>query len=260
MREFLEDLGEGNDPVRQTQKAMRKQLPRRFYKTVTVAPSPGGFGVLLDGKPVRTPARQLLVMPTHAAAALIGQEFEGQATGINPALMPVTRLANTVIDAIASDSQAVLEDLMRFAASDLLCYRATAPRELVERQVLLWDPVIDWLRNSHGANFVLAEGVIHVAQPQSALVLFGAMLQSHAEPFRLGCLHMFATLTGSAMLAVAIAEGFLSPDQAWTAGCLDEDWNASHWGEEAEAGARRHNRGCEMSAAGNLLDALSATS
>jgi len=256
MRDILEELGEGNDPVRQVQKGMRTPLPRRFYKSVGVEPSQNGFAVLLDGKNVRTPARKLLELPTQAAAQVVADEFDAQADEINPATMPATKLANTVIDGIMPDPQPILEDLVRFAASDLLCYRAQSPRELVELQAAQWDRVIDWYRDAHGANFILAEGVMHVAQPREAMAVFASLASRHGNPFKLGCLHMFATLTGSAMLALAIAEGFLSVEEAFAASNVDEDWNTQHWGEDPEAAQRQANRWREMEAAGRLFNAL----
>jgi chaperone required for assembly of F1-ATPase len=187
---------------------------------------------------------------------VIADEFSAQKDEINPATMPATKLANTVIDGITTDPQPILEDIVRFAGSDLLCYRAQAPRELVELQAEHWDRVIDWYRDAHGANFILAEGVMHVAQPREATAIFASLVNRHADPFKLGCLHMFATLTGSAMLALAIAEGYLSVEEAFAASNVDEDWNAQHWGEDAEALHRRANRWREMEAAGRLFRAL----
>ena len=131
---------------------------------------------------MRTPARKLLELPTQAAAQVIAGEFEAQKDEINPATMPATKLANTVIDGIMPDPQPILEDLVRFAASDLLCYRAKAPRELVEMQAQHWDRVIDWYRDAHGANFILAEGVIHVAQPREAMAVFASLANRHHRP------------------------------------------------------------------------------
>lgn len=256
MRDILEELGEGNDPVRQVQKAMRKALPKRFYKQVGTGTSQNGFSVLLDGKPVQTPARNLLLLPNAAAARLVADEFDAQASEINPATMPLTRLANTVIDAIASDPQAVLEDIIRFAASDLLCYRAASPRELADLQAQAWDPVIDWMRERHGASFVLAQGVMHVAQPREALAVFGSLLRLHDEPFRLGCLHNFTSLSGSGLLAIAIARSHFSVEAAWNAATIDEQWNTRHWGEDGEAAIRSAARRIEFDAAGRFWNAL----
>jgi chaperone required for assembly of F1-ATPase len=256
MRDILEELGEGNDPVRQVQKGMRTPLPRRFYKSVGVEPSASGFSVLLDGKSVRTPARKLLELPSEAAAQVIAGEFDAQKDEINPATMPATKLANTVIDGIMPDPQPILEDIVRFAASDLLCYRAQSPQDLVDEQASHWDPVIDWYRDTHGANFILAEGVMHVAQPREAMAVFASLASRHQDPFKLGCLHMMATLTGSAMLSIAVAEGFMTVEEAFAASNVDEDWNTRHWGEDAEAVQRRENRWREMEAAGRLFRAL----
>lgn len=257
MRDLLNEAAAGGkDPVSVSQQAMKPPLPKRFYKHATTAPRQSGHGVFLDGRPVRTPGRQLLELPTEAAASLVAQEFAAQGEFIDPAGMPITRLANTTIDGIVADMQPVLEDISRFAASDLLCYRAASPRELVERQGELWDPVIDWLRDDLGANFVLAEGVVHVAQPREAMAVFAARLRAHAEPFRLACLHTVTTLTGSALLALAVAEKRIDPLQAFEAGNLDEDWNIGLWGEDAEAAQRRADRWRQMDAVCALLDCL----
>lgn len=252
MREILEDLGEGNDPTRQVQKGMRPQLPKRFYQTAAAGPAIGGHGVFLDGKPVRTPARSLLVLPTDAAAQLVAGEFAAQHIEINPALMPVTRLVNTIVDGIVPDPQPVAEDILRFAASDLVCYRAKAPQELVAMQAQAWDPVIDWLRDAHGANFILAEGVVHVAQPREALAVFGTLVRNHADAFEIGCLHTITSMTGSAILAIAMAQGFMDAQSVWHAARVDEEWNRQHWGDDAEAVHREANRKADMMAAASL--------
>ncbi len=261
MRDLLNEAATGGkDPVSVSQQAMKPPLPKRFYKEASAAPGQAGYGVFLDGRPVRTPGRQLLELPSLAAASQVAEEFAAQGEFIDPASMPVTRLANTTIDGIAHDMQPVLEDISRFAASDLLCYRAASPRELVERQGEMWDPVIDWLRDDLGANFVLAEGVVHVAQPREAMAVFAARLRAHAEPFRLACLHMVTTLTGSALLALAIAEKRIDAQQAFEAGNLDEDWNTGLWGEDPEAASRRADRLRQMEAVCALLANLPAPS
>lgn len=257
MRDLLNEAAAGGkDPVAVSQQAMKPALPRRFYKEAKAAPGEAGHGVFLDGRPVRTPGRQLLELPTLAAASQVAGEFAAQGEFIDPADMPATRLANTTIDGIVPDMQPVLEDISRFAASDLLCYRAATPRELVARQGELWDPVIDWLRDELGANFVLAEGVVHVSQPREAMALFAARLRAHAEPFRLACLHTVTSLTGSAFLALAVAEDRIDAQEAWKAGNLDEDWNSALWGEDAEAAHRRADRWRQMAAACSLLASL----
>jgi len=263
MRDILNDLEAGKylsdpDPVRRAQIQMKTPLPKRFYKTASVAPVEEGFAVHLDGKPVRTPGKALLALPTEAAALLVADEFAEQGETINPVTMPVMRLVNTAIDGVASDPQAVLEDILRFASSDLLCYRADAPQGLVERQNEQWDPVVDWARTALGARFNLAEGIIHVEQPRETIAVLGSHLNQRAEPLRLAAIHLMTSLTGSALLALAVDFGELDADSAWAAGHVDEDWQIEHWGQDAEAVARRAARKRDMMAAVSLLEALKA--
>jgi len=261
MRDILNDLEAGKylsdpDPVRRAQIQMKTPLPKRFYKAVSVVPVEEGFAVHLDGKPVRTPGKALLALPTEAAAVLVADEFAEQGETINPVTMPVMRLVNTAIDGVASDPQAVLEDILRFAASDLLCYRTDAPQGLVERQNEHWDPVIDWARAALGARFNLAEGIIHVEQPRESIAVLGSYLAQRAEPLRLAAIHVMTSLTGSALLALAVDFGELDAEAAWAAGHVDEDWQIEHWGQDAEAVARRAARKRDMMAAVSLLEAL----
>lgn len=256
MRDILTDLQNGDDPVRRVRDASKSPLPKRFYKKAGVGAAEGGFAVLLDGKTARTPGKAPLVLPSETAAALIAAEFGAQGEAINPATMPALRLANTAIDGVASDPQAVFEDIVRFSSSDLLCYRAGSPASLVARQGEAWDPVLDWARSSLGARFILAEGVMHVAQPREAIAAFGAHLSRFSDPFSLAAIHSMTTLTGSALLALAVATGELTADEAWAAAHVDEDFNIAQWGEDSEAAARRAFRGGEMRAAAALLAAI----
>lgn len=261
MHDLLDDLEAGKllsdpDPMRRAQNQMRRPLPKRFYAAADVAETPEGFCVRLDGKPARTPGRALLALPTAPAAALVSAEFSAQGETVDPVSMPVLRLVNTAIDGVAPDPQAVLEDVMRFSASDLLCYRAAAPEELVARQAAAWDPVLDWVRAALGARFYLAEGVMHVEQPHESAAAVGLWLRQRQEPFRLSALHVMTTLTGSAFLALGVEAGALTADAAWTAAHVDEDWTIEHWGEDAEAAARRAARRRDFDAAAALLGAL----
>ena len=261
MRDILSDLEAGKllsdpDPVRRAQIQMRTPLPKRFYKAVSVEQDGEVFGVRLDGKPVRTPGKALLALPNEAAAALVAGEFEAQAEVIDPVTMPTLRLVNTAIDGVAADPQAVLEDILRFAWSDLLCYRADGPQGLVDRQNRHWDPVLDWARNELGARFNLAEGVIHVEQPRGTIAVLGAHLARRADPLRLASLHVMTSLTGSALLALAVEAGGLDTDAAWLAAHVDEDWQIEQWGQDAEALSRRAQRRRDMMAAAGLLAAL----
>lgn len=261
MRDLLSDLEAGShlsdpDPVKRAQNQMRAPAAKRFYDKVSVERSADGFVVLLDGKPVRTPGKAVLSLPTEQAAAIVAAEFDAQKEKIDPVTMPATRLVNTAIDGVAADMQAVIEDILRYASSDLLCYRADGPEALVSRQAEAWDPVIDWARAHLGARFVLAEGIVHVTQPREAIGAIGIHLARQAEPLRLAALHLMTTLTGSALLALAVEEGELDADTAWTAAHVDEDWNAEQWGEDYEAAARRKARAYDFSAAVRVLSTI----
>ncbi len=236
--------------------AADRPLPKRFYAHASVEKHEAGFAVRLDGKPVRTPGKALLALPSEAAAGLVAAEFEAQEKVVDPLSMPVLRLANTAIDGVAADPQAVLEDILRFAASDMLCYRADAPQGLVERQNAHWDPVLDWVRSAFAARFNLAEGVVHIEQPRESIAILGAHLARDAEPFRLAALHVMTSLTGSALLALAVEAGELDVEGAWLAAHVDEDWQIGHWGEDAEAAARRAVRKHDFTAAAALLRSL----
>jgi chaperone required for assembly of F1-ATPase len=261
MRDILNDLEAGRqlsdpDPVRRAQLQMKTALPKRFYKSVSVEPSGDLFAVKLDGRPVRTPGKALLALPNEAAARLVAEEFDAQAETIDPMTMPVLRLVNTAVDGVAADPQAVLEDILRFASSDLLCYRADGPQGLVERQNAAWDPPIDWARSELGVRFNLAEGVIHVEQPRETIAVLGAHVSRRGDPLRLAALHVMTTLTGSALLALGVEAGRIDPEEGWTAAHVDEDWQIEHWGHDAEAMARRAQRKRDFMASVALLKSL----
>ena len=262
MRDILSDLDtpfvSDENPMKRAQKQMRTPLPKRFYKAASVRHDVenGNFAVELDGKQVRTPGRALLALPTEAAARLVAAEFDAQTVEINPFDMPVLRIANTAIDGVSTDTQAVLEDILRYSSTDLVCYRADGPENLVERQSEAWDPIVDWARASLGARLVLAEGVIHVDQPREAIAAIGIHLKMRDEPFRLSALHVMTSLTGSALIALAVDFGEISPEEAWAAAHVDENWNIAQWGEDAEATRMRAAKKRDMLAATSLIDAL----
>ncbi|MBB2794684.1 UNVERIFIED_ORG: chaperone required for assembly of F1-ATPase [Rhizobium pisi] len=261
MRDLLNDLSEGlshPDPIRRAQIQMKKPLPKRFYAEVAVAEHEGGFAITLDGKMVRTPARQVLAVPTEALARLVAVEWQAQGEEIDPVTMPATRLVNTALDGVATNTQAIFEDILRFSSSDLLCYRADGPELLVERQRERWDPVIDWAANDLGARFILIEGVMHHEQPREATAAFAVTLARHQSPMALAALHTITTLTGSAILALAFAEGRLTVEEVWSLAHLDEDWTIEHWGRDEEAEERRAKRFVEFKAAADVFFALSA--
>jgi chaperone required for assembly of F1-ATPase len=256
MRDLFEDLSaqEPLDPVAAARRAVRPQLRRRFYDHASVAEDEGAFAILLDQRPVMTPARRKLAAPTRALAEALAAEWQAQAEVIDPANMPLTRLANTIIDGVAGASDAVAAEVAKYLGSDLLCYRASSPDGLVEQQQQAWDPVLGWAREALGAGFVLAEGLAFVQQPEAALAAARAAIpRGPGNHWRLGALHAVTTLTGSALLALAVLHGRLSAEAAWAAAHVDEDWNIEFWGRDALAMARRAYRFAEMQAAATVL-------
>jgi chaperone required for assembly of F1-ATPase len=239
-------------------RAARKRtesLPKCFYKDVAVKAEGAGAALLLDGKTVRTPAKKPLVLPSRALAEAVADEWRAQGERIDPTTMPLTKLANSAIDGVAGREQAVIDDIMNHAASDLLCYRAPGPRGLVEAQAKHWDTVLAWAKEALGAPLVLGEGVVHVAQPQASLDRLRQALAGR-DPFSLAALHVMTALTGSALLALAAALGRLTPEEAWRAAHVDEDWQVSQWGEDQEAAERRANRRRDFTAAARTLRLL----
>ena len=256
MRDIFTDLFaiEPLDPIEAARRAMRSPLPRRFYGEAGVEEAESGFRVVLDGRPVRTPARGFLIAPSRRLAEAIAAEWDSQGETIDPSTMPVTRFANSIIDGVVAAPAPVAADIAKYLGSDLLFYRAEGPQRLVERQARLWDPVLAWARDSLGARFVLARGVVHVAQPEGAIAAARAAIPD--DPWRLGALHAITTLTGSALLALALLHGNLTTDEAWEAAHVDEDWNMEQWGRDEVALARRTARRAEMDAAVTVLASL----
>ncbi len=200
---------------------------------------------------MRTPARHPLAFPTLPLAELAAAEWQSQGESVDPAKLPLTRLANTVIDAVAAAHAEVAADIAKYIASDLLFYRAEAPERLVARQHEQWDPILAWARDAHGARFVLAQGVVFVTQPESAVEAMRRLIPT--SPWRLGAVHVMTTLSGSALIALAVSEQAISPDDAWSAAHVDEDWNQELWGRDDAALARRALRRTEFDAAACVL-------
>jgi chaperone required for assembly of F1-ATPase len=242
------------DPLRIVAEGGKPKKLARFYDTVTVAPQAQGFAVLLDGKPLRTPARAPLLLPTEALAEAVAREWVAQDEKVDPASMPLTRLVNSAIDGVASRMAEVEADAAKYAASDLVCYRAGDPASLVEAQNAAWDPILAFLRERHGARFSLSEGVIHHAQPQETLDAIGRLLheavgEGAGAPFRLAGIHAMTTLAGSIVVALAVALRHIDAEAGFLAAHIDEDFQMQAWGADAEALARRARRLEEMRAA-----------
>jgi chaperone required for assembly of F1-ATPase len=249
MRDIFEDIYENEplDPREAARRNMRPKLPQRFYSAASAGED---CQILLDGRIARTPARNMLAAPSEALAAAIAAEWDAQRDVIDPATMPLTRLANAIIDAVAPAPGPVREDVVRYLGSDMLCYRAEQPERLVRRQTDTWDPLLAWARETLGARFVLAAGVTFVAQPAGAVEAAAQAIPS--DPWRVGAVHTMTTLTGSALLALAVLHGRMSAEQAWQAAHLDEDWNMELWGRDEMALARRAARFAEMQAAATV--------
>ncbi|MEX2127479.1 MAG: ATP12 family protein [Xanthobacteraceae bacterium] len=257
MRSLLDDLAEGAGPVQRVQRAMRRALPKRFYKTTSVAGHDGAFEVRLDGKAAKTPARKTLALPSRALAEIVAAEWAAQGETIEPGKMPLTRLANVALDRVAADPEAVAAEIAKYAGSDLVCYRAREPAGLVAAQGAAWDPLLFWARDQLGARFVCAEGVRLVSQPEEAIAAVRAEIETAQRPFGLAALASATALTGSVLIALALARGRLSADAAWAAAHVDEDWNIARWGADGEATQRRMARRAEFDAAVRVLGLLS---
>jgi len=230
-------------------------LRKRFYEAVAVGASADGHRVLLDGRPIRTPAKKAAVVPSAGLAERLAEEWQAQQTVIDPASMPMTRLVNTAIDGIAGQEHAVRDDVAKYAGSDLLCYRAGHPQELADRQAKCWDPVLAWFAELHEARFVTIQGVMPVKQSEAVLAAFRSTLDREGA-LSLAALHVVTTMTGSAVLAMALRQGYANSAQIWDLAHVDEDWQISHWGEDFEASERRDKRWREFSAAAELLSLI----
>ncbi|WP_051335803.1 ATP12 family chaperone protein [Methylocapsa acidiphila] len=251
--------GEAIDPVAMARRDLQKSLPKRFYAEAKAVAQDGAFVVLLDGRVTRTPARNKLALPSLAAAEAIAAEWARQEAVIDPAVMPLTRLSNSAIDGVVGALEATAEEIVKYAESDLVCYRAGEPDALTQAQAEAWDPVLAFARDQLGARFICAEGVIFVAQPESARravqdAVAGVVNSGAAAPFALAALNVMTTLTGSALLALAVAHGELTPARAWAAAHVDEDFQMQIWGADEEAMRRRARRWDEMEAAAKLWE------
>ncbi len=208
--------------------------PKRFWSASAIVPVDGGWTVQLDGRPVKTPAKTLLVVPTEALAQAIAAEWDAQQGEIKPDTMPYTRTANSAIDKVAVQFDDVATMLSAYGGSDHLCYRATGPEPLVARQAAAWDPLLAWAAQSLDLHLTVTAGIMHVAQPEAALARANALVAA-LNPFQLAAFHDLVALSGSLVLALAVIHGRLDPDTAWRLSRIDEDWQIEEWGEDEEA-------------------------
>jgi chaperone required for assembly of F1-ATPase len=246
MRELFDEVAGHSplDPEEAVRRATRTPQRKRFYKQSGVAEIDGGFAVTLDGKPIRTPSGRQVVAPARGIADAIAAEWNAQGEAIDPLSMPLTRFANSVAE-VADRVDAVADDVAKYLGSDLLFYRAGYPEALVAREAAHWDPVLSWAANELGAHFILSEGIVHVAQPEQAIKAARAVFPG--DPWPVAALHVVTTLTGSALLALALLHGVRDPDQIWAAAHVDE-----------EVAARRAARQVDFLAAVTILQGLKA--
>lgn len=207
---------------------------KRFWKTAAVVERDSGFGVELDTRAVNTPNKTPLVLPTRAMAHAIAVEWDAQVDKIDPLTMPVTRGANSAIDKVAPQLAEVVANLASYGDSDLLCYRAAGPVELVARQAEKWDPILDWSEGVFGARLNVGEGVMHVEQDPALLANLHAEVAAF-DNFALAAVHDLIAISGSLILALAVTRNYLSPEDAWLLSRIDEHWQAELWGEDEEA-------------------------
>ena len=257
MRELFDEVAgqSGLDPEEAVRRGTRTPQRKRFYKEAGVAEAEGGFAVTLDGKPIRTPSGRQVVAPVRAIAEAVAAEWAAQGENIEPLTMPLTRFANSVAE-VGERADAVADDAAKYLGTDLLFYRAGHPEALVAREAAHWDPVVSWAASELGAHFILAEGIMHVTQPEQAIKAARGVFPTDA--WSVAALHVVTTMTGSALLALALLHGVRDPDQVWAAAHVDEDWNIDKWGIDEEVAARRAAREVDFRAAVTILAALKA--
>jgi chaperone required for assembly of F1-ATPase len=256
MRDLFDEVA-GKSPL-DPQEAVRREarVPKRkrLYREVGVAEADDGFAVTLDGKPIKTPSGRTVTVPVRAIAEAIAEEWSAQQETIDPLTMPLTRFANSVVQSVVDRVHLVRDDVAKYLHSDLLFYRAGHPQALVEKEAAHWDPVLFWAAEALGAHFILGEGIMHVRQPDTAVEAARAALPD--DPWSVAAVHVVTTLTGSALLALALTHGARDPDQVWDAAHVDEDWNRDQWGVDEEVAARRAAREVDFRAAVRILRAL----
>jgi len=228
---------------------------KRFWKQVSAVAADGGHDIHLDGKPVRTPGRVPLTLPSPALAEAVADEWRDVGETIDPRTMPLTGLSNAAIDRIAPDPAAFAAGLAKYGESDLLCYRADHPLELLLRQQAAWDPLLDWARIRYGIDPVTTTGVMHRAQSDETIARLAEAVAARS-PFELAALSPLVTVTGSLVAALALLEGFAAPEDIWSAANLDEDWQAEHWGEDDLARKARATRRADFDAGARFLTLL----
>ena len=256
MRELFDDIAGQSEanPMEAARRSSRAVQRKRFYADAGVGEADGGYTVTLDGKPIKTPSGRTVIVPARSLAEMIAAEWNAQGEFIEPLTMPLTRFANSVVQGVVDQTEAVKDDVAKYFASDLLFYRAGHPEGLVAREATHWDPILFWARDALGAHFILAEGVMHVRQPDAAIAAARRALPD--DPWMIAALHVITAMTGSALLALALFHGVIDPDQVWAAAHVDEDWNAEKWGVDDEVAARKAAKLVDFNAVAAALKEL----
>ena len=228
---------------------------KRFWKEAAAVAEDGGWGVALDGKPIRTPGREPLAVPSEPLTQAIAEEWNSVSETVDPRQMRLTGLANAAIDRVAPDPESFAADLARYGESDLTCYRADTPRELIARQAEVWDPLLAWGRRRFDVDFRTTCGIVHVAQPEATV---GQLAHAVAalDAFRLAALSPLVAIGGSLVAGLAVLEGQITAEQAWSAVTVDEQWQREQWGADAEAEAALEAKRRDFFAAARFLELL----
>ena len=228
---------------------------KKFWREVSVLPEGEGFAIRLDDRPVRTPARAELIVPTKALANAIADEWRSVEEEIDPRAMPLTGLANAAIDRVAPQRQAFAGGLARYAEADLACYRSEWPPDLVERQTAAWDPLLAWARRRYDVDFSTTSGLLHVPQPQATIERLSHEVTA-LDPFRLAGLSPLVSIGGSLVAALAVLEKAITPEIAWDAVSIDERWQLEQWGADMDGEKALENKRVDFFAAARFLDLL----
>jgi chaperone required for assembly of F1-ATPase len=256
MRELFDEVAGHSplDPQEAARRGARAPQRKRLYAKVGVIEAEGGLAITLDGRPIRTPSGRVIIAPSRSIAEMIAAEWDAQKETIDPLTMPMTRFANSVVEAVVDRVDDVTADIAKYLSSDLLFYRAGHPEALVTCESAHWDPLLFWAAEALGAHFILGQGIVHVRQPDAAIAAARAALPT--DPWMIAAMHVVTALTGSALLALALLHGVREPDQVWAAAHVEEDFNAEQWGWDEEAAARRAARLIDFQAASRILKAL----
>jgi len=230
---------------------------KRFWKAAEAVADDGGWGVQLDGRPLRTPGKAALVVPMQALGQAIAGEWASAGETVDPRAMPLTGLANAAIDRVAPDRLSFAAGLAKYAEADLACYRSPGPQTLAERQAESWDGLLGWARRRYDVDFVITTGIVHVDQPPATVDRLAHEVATF-DSFHLAGLLPLVTVGGSLVAALAVIEGAMTAAQAWEAVSIDERWQIEKWGADAEAQAAIDNRRADFFAAANFLKLLDA--